>query len=278
MPLRRVDGVPQPVPLPQQHALGHAAGRHGEVPRRRRAERRHRGAQRPLPPRRDTGAAALRAQRAAGAVRRRAPCRLAHRDARDRRRRDRADARHLRRPRAAPARPGRTASSTSGCPTRAQLARAARLGVIAAPQTIFIHSLGPQLPRLPARLVPAAHLSDPRDARRRHPRGALVGCAGGRGRQPAGRDDGGGHPARPRPAISSRRRRRSPAPRRCTPTRWAARSRPGTRTIAAASKPASGPTSRCSPRTRCDHAGRRAAGDHRRHDAARRASGVRAAH
>ena len=33
-----------------------------------------------------------------------------------------------------------------GLPDAAQLARAARLRVIAAPQTIFIHSLGPQLP------------------------------------------------------------------------------------------------------------------------------------
>ena len=65
MPLRRVDGVPAPVPLARAVRVRHAARRHGEVPRRRRAERRDRGAQRQLPPRAAQGRAAVRARRAA---------------------------------------------------------------------------------------------------------------------------------------------------------------------------------------------------------------------
>ena len=60
MALRRVDGV-GPVPLPRPECtVRPPAHRHGEVPRRRRPERRHRGAQRPLPARRHARRAALR--------------------------------------------------------------------------------------------------------------------------------------------------------------------------------------------------------------------------
>ena len=72
-----------------------------------------------------------------------------------------------------------------GLPDAAQLARAAKLRVIAAPQTVFIHSLGPEFPHVSARLVPASHVSDPGDARRRRARRVVIGRAGRRGRQSA---------------------------------------------------------------------------------------------
>ena len=67
--------------------------------------------------------------------------RLADRDARDRRRRHRPGARHLR---ALGPHPRGLAHRIEhfGLPDATQLARAAKLGIIAAPQTIFIHSLG----------------------------------------------------------------------------------------------------------------------------------------
>ena len=178
---------------PRTAPLGLPAGRHGEVPRRRRTERRHRRAQRALSPRRHTRDAALRPRRPAGAVPREPRCRLAHRHPRDRRRRHRPGARHLRVARTASARPGpspralrpaRCAAAGAG----GQARRHRRAADDLHPQP------GPQLPRLPARRVPAALLSDPRHARRRHPGGAVLRRPGGRGRQPADGDAGGDHP------------------------------------------------------------------------------------
>ena len=144
------------------------------------------------------GRAAVRARRAARAVPRDPRRRLADRHARHRRRRHRSDARHLREPRAASTRP-RASHRAFRSARRARSSRARRgLRVIAAPQTIFIHSLGRNFRELPAGHVAAADLSDPRDARRRRPRRAVVGRARGRGRQPARRHDGGGHAPRQR--------------------------------------------------------------------------------
>ena len=88
-----------------------------------------------------------------------------------------------------------------GLPDARQLARAARLGVIAVPQTIFIHSLGRNFREYLPDALPAALLSDPRDARRRRPGGAVVRRAGGRGRQPADRHAGGASPGATATAI-----------------------------------------------------------------------------
>ena len=116
-----------------------------------------------------------------------------------------------------------------GLPDARQLARAARLGVIAVPQAIFIHSLGPQFPRLPAGWLPAAVLSDSRDARCRRlrwpcpptPRSSrtTIRSWACRPRSPVGIARG----------SSSRRSRRSPSARRWPPTRSAAQRRAGRR-------------------------------------------------
>ena len=187
MPLRRVDGVPAPVPLPEQLRVGHAAGGHGEVPRRRRTERRDGGAERQLPSRRHKGRAAVRS---------RANCRRCAARAT-------TPAGASRRTRSATSRSTRCSTSTRasariraasphriehfGLPDARSWPAPRGCGVIAAPQTIFIHSLGRNFRDYLPDSLPAAHLSDSRDARRRRPRGAVVGRAGRRGRQPAGR-------------------------------------------------------------------------------------------
>ena len=117
-----------------------AADRYGEVLRRWRPERRDRRAERPVSSRRHARCAAGDRATSSTTRARSARRRLAHRDARDRRRGHRSGAARLRAARGRG--PVRHRIEHFGLPTDEQLARAARLGVIAAPQTIFVHELG----------------------------------------------------------------------------------------------------------------------------------------
>ena len=224
MPLRRVDGVRRRCRCRERCRLGHAARRHGEVPRRRRPERRDRGAQRALPPRRHARRAAVRRRRAARrCARESARRRLAHRDARDRRRGDRPGARRLRGARAASARPRAIASSTSGCPTRdAARARGAARRHRRAADDLHPRSRT-QLPRTICRTrccrapIRSARCSTPASRwrcrrTRRSSKTTIRSSACWR------RSPGATRRAADRAGAGDHRRTR-----RCTPTRWAAR-------------------------------------------------------
>ena len=178
----------------------HAARGHGEVSCRRRPERCHGGAARELSPRGREGGAAFRAGRAPRAVRRGSPRRVAHRDSRDWRCRDRSGARHLRRPWHAPAR----SVASHRTPRRAGRRSARARGEAARHRGAAGHlhpQPGRKFPQVSARLVSRPHVSDPGDARRRCAGRVVIGRAGGRGRQPVCRHDGGRHPAATTPVT-----------------------------------------------------------------------------
>ena len=154
-------------PAARAPPLADAPRRHGEVPRRRRPERRHRGAQRHVPAHTDTRGCCASTTTSCAAL-----CRESH-DAGWRIAThaigDVAIDQMLDIYEALGPHPRGLGHRIEhlGLPSAAQLARAARLGVIAAPQTIFLHEPRPQLPRVPARRAAAALLSAARDARRR---------------------------------------------------------------------------------------------------------------